>query len=168
MKRKLVDYDAFQRIKTESLSSAQKELEGAAPLLARTLELEHLDLNSYGAENALFEDEQGNFVHAKYQIQNGYVQFDNVEQLVINEETEINNSKEIISKILDSLIDSDETKAEQLFEEWLDLPRSKRIFTEAKVKRVVCRKGKKCKVVKWNNTPKHHEPAGVTAKRVKG
>lgn len=168
MKRKLVDYDAFQRIKTESLSSAQKELEGAAPLLARTLELEHLDLNSYGAENALFEDEQGNFVHAKYQIQNGYVQFDNVEQLVINEETEINTSKEIISKMLDSLIESDETKAEQLFEEWLDLPRSKRIFTEAKVKRVVCRKGKKCKVVKWNNTPKHHEPANVTAKRVKG
>ncbi len=168
MKRKLIDYDAFQKITTESLSNAQRELEAAAPLLARTLELEGLKLNSYGPENALFETVDGDFVHAKYEIKNGHVQFDSVEELVISEEGEVKASKEIISNMIDSLIESNDVKAEELFSELMNQPRTKRVLTEAKKKRVVCRKGKKCKVVRWNDTAKHHEPSNVTAKRVKG
>jgi hypothetical protein len=175
MKRKLIDYDAFQKIQTESLSSAQKELEAATPMLARTLELEGLSLSSYGPEEALFESTDGNFVHATYQIKNGYVQFDNVEQLVINEETEIKTSKEIISQMLDSLIESNENKAEELFAEWMDLPRTKRIFNEVKKLRAVpIRKkvGGKTKIVgyrkaRWNVTPHSHENSGKTAKRMR-
>jgi len=181
MKRKLIDYDAFQKIKTESLSNAQKELEAAAPLLANALKLEGLALSSYGPEDALFEDVDGNFVRATYAVQNGYVQFDNVEQLVINEETEIKNSKEIISKMLDSLIESNDSKAEQLFGEWINQPRTKRIFSEAKKWRVVPRyetKTKDGKVVskklkgyakkQWDDTPKSRESSGDTIERVKG
>jgi hypothetical protein len=168
MKRKLIDYDAFNKIKTESLSSAQKELEAASNLLAVTLEMEGLSLNSFGPDEVLFESLDGEFVHANYEIKNGHVQFDNVEQLVINEESETAGAKEIISNMIDSLIESDTAKADEMFAEWMDLPRTKRIFTEAKEKRVVCRKGKQCKVVRWNNVAKHHEPSNVTNKRTKG
>lgn len=176
MKRKLIGYDAFNKIKTESLSNVQKELEGAADLLARTLELEGLSLVSYGQEEALFESADGTHVHANYEIKNGFVQFDQVEQLVINEESEVAASREVISKMIDSLIESDESKADEFFAEWMNLPRTKRIFTEMKKLRVVpIRKkvGGKTKIVgyrkaRWNVTPRSHESAGKTAKRMRG
>lgn len=175
MKRKLINFDAFQKLKTESLTNTQQELEAAAPLLARTLEIEGLVLNSFGPEEALFESADGDFVHAKYTVNNGHLQFDNVEQLVINEETEIATSREIISGMLDSLIESNEGKANELFSEWMNLPRTKRIFTEAKKLRVVpIRKkvGGKTKIVgykkaRWNVTPHTHETSGKTAKRMR-
>lgn len=176
MKRKLIGYDAFNKIKTESLSNVQKELEGAAGLLARTLELEGLSLVSYGQNEVLFESLDGTHVHANFEIKNGYVQFDQVEQLVINEESEVAASRDVISKMIDSLIESDEKKADDFFSEWMNLPRTKRIFTEMKKLRVVpIRKkvGGKTKIVgyrkaRWNVTPRHHESAGKTAKRMRG
>ena len=168
MKRKLIDYDVFHKIKTESLSSAQQELEASSALLAHTLELESLELGSFGPTEALFESIDGTHVRADYQIKNGYVQFDNVEQLVINEESEAERARETISKMIDSLIESDNAKADEMFAEWMGMPRNKRMLTEAKEKRVVCRKGKKCKVVKWDNVAKHHELSSLTSRRVKG
>jgi len=176
MKRKLIGYDAFNKIKTESLSNVRSELEGAADLLARTLELEGLSLVSYGQQEALFESTDGTHVHANYEVKNGFVQFDQVEQLVINEESEVVASKEVISRMIDSLIESEEGKADELFAEWMGLPRTKRIFTEMKKLRVVpVRKkvGGKTKIVgyrkaRWNVTPRSHESASKTAKRVRG
>lgn len=176
MKRKLIGYDAFNKIKTESLSNVRSELEGAADLLARTLELEGLSLVSYGQEEALFESADGTHVHANYEVKNGFVQFDQVEQLVINEESEVAASKEVISRMIDSLIESNDGQADELFAEWMGLPRTKRIFTEMKKLRVVpIRKkvGGKTKIVgyrkaRWNVTPRSHESASKTAKRVRG
>lgn len=172
MKRKLIDFDAFQRLQLESLSNVEQELSASAPLLAETLGLDGLALNTYGPEDVLFESLDGEFVHATYQVKNGFVQFDNIEQLVLNEESEVNKAREVISNMLDSLIESNEAKAEEFFNEWMDLPRTKRVLNEAKVKRVVCRKNSKgkeeCSVRKWENRPKHHEPGNVTAKRMKG
>jgi len=168
MKRKLIDYDVFHKIKTESLSNAQRELEAAADLLSVTLDLEGLELGSFGLTEALFESADGSHVRADYQIKNGYVQLDNVEQLVINEESEAERARDTISKMIDSLIESDNAKADEMFAEWMDLPRTKRIFTESKEKRVVCRKGKPCEIVRWNKVPKRHEPGAKTAARTRG
>lgn len=175
MKRKLINYDVFEKIKNESLSTAQVELEEASLLLARALEVEGLTLNSYGPNDVLFESLDGNYVHANYEIKNGYVQFDNVEQLVINEETERAKSKEVISQMLDSLIESNESKANELFSEWMGLPVTKRIFNEVKKMRVVPirkRVGGVTKIVgykkaRWNVTPHHHETSSKTAKRMR-
>lgn len=176
MKRKLIDFDAFQKLKTESLTNTQQELEAAAPLLARTLEVGELTLESFGSEEALFESQDGDFVKAHFTVGDGFVQFDNIEQLVINEETEIAKGKEVISKMIDSLIESDEKTAGDLFSEWLDLPRTKRIFNEVKKLRVVPirkRVGGKTKIVgykkaRWNATPHRHESSSKTAKRMRG
>lgn len=176
MKRKLIDFDAFQKLKTESLTNTQQELEAAAGLLARTLEVGELTLESFGSEEALFESEDGDFVKAHYTVGKGFVQFDNIEQLVINEETEIAKGKEVISKMIDSLIESDEKTAGELFSEWLGLPRTKRIFNEVKKLRVVpIRKkvGGRTKIVgykkaRWNATPHKHESSSKTAKRMRG
>lgn len=176
MKRKLIDFAEFHKLKTESITNTQQELETAAPLLAAALELEGLNLDSFGPESALFESLDGDFVHAKYSVNNGYVQFDNVEQLVLNEETEIKATKQIISEMLDKLIENDDASADKLFGEWLNLPRTKRIFNEVKKLRVVPirkRVNGKTKIVgytkaRWNATPKKHENSGKTLRRMKG
>ena len=175
MKRKLIEFDAFQKIKTESLSNIKEELEGASYLLGEALELDGLRLESFNTEKVLFESVDGDYVHADYQIKNGYVQFDNVEQLVINEETEISKSKEIISKMIDALVESDDAKADDFFNEWFDLPRTKRVLNEVKKMRVVPirkRVGGKTKTVgyrkaRWSVTPHSHESAGKTARRMR-
>ena len=176
MKRKLIDYNTFHKIKTESTSSAQVEVENASGFLARALKVEGLEISSFSPDNVLFETTNGEFVHANYKINNGYVQFDNIEQLVINEETEKTKSKEIISKMIDSLIESNDQEANDLFSEWMDLPLSKRIFTEARVRRSAPIR----KVVNgvetivgheermWNNTPHTHQSGSVKRKRAIG
>lgn len=137
MKRKLIEFDVFERIKKDSLSTAQKEVEEATRYLAKALDLESLDINCFGSEDVLFEANDGTYVHANYKVNNGFVEFDNVEQLMINEESERAKSREVLSEMLDCLIESNEKKAEELFGEWVELPVSKRIFNEVRKKRVV-------------------------------
>ena len=88
MKKKLIEIDVLEKIKNESLSTAQKELKEAALYLAKTLNLESLELDCFGPETVIFESNDGNHIHADYKIDNGYIQFDNVQELIINEESE--------------------------------------------------------------------------------
>lgn len=175
MKRKLIEYSVFEKIQNESLSSAETELVEASNVLAQVLSCESLELNCYGPEDVIYESVDGTYVHANYQLKNGHIEFDNIEQLVINEETEKVKSKEIISQIIDSLVESDNKKADVLFENWLDLPVTKRIFNEVRKLRVVPirkRVGGKTKIVgykkaRWETHAKKHEMSSKTAKRMK-
>lgn len=132
MKRKLINFDVFERIQRDSLSTAEAELKGAEPILAETLEVRNVSLRCFGPENALYETPDGTFVHTNYTIKNESVAFENVEQLVIDEESEKAKSKEVISNLLDSLLDDEKKEqANQLFEDYLALPATKRLFKEA-------------------------------------
>lgn len=132
MKRKFIDYDHFNKIKLESFTNTQKELEYAGELLSEVVGLDGLSLDSYTLNSVLFESIEGDFVKTDYSIKNGYVQFDNIEQIVLNEEEENLNAHKIISKMIDSLIDSDEANASERLKEWFSMPRNKRILSEAK------------------------------------
>ena len=174
MKRKLIEFDVFERIKKDALSTAEKELNESTPYLAKTLGLEGLQIDCFGSDDVMFESFDGTYVHANYKINNGFVEFDNVEQLVISEESGKTKSREVLSEMLDCVIESKDQKANELFEEWLELPVSKRIFNEVrKRRRVPIRKnGKmtgKYKVAWWNaGTPHHRQKASVVRARSKG
>ena len=88
MKRKLISYDVFESIKRDSLSNSEQELSEAAPVLARALEVEQLELLSFGPENVLFEAIDGTYVHASYTMDEENISFENIEQLAIDDETE--------------------------------------------------------------------------------
>lgn len=172
MKRKLIELDVFERIKNDSLSTAEKEIVESAAYLSRALGLDNLEVSCYGSEDVMFESIDGTYVHANYSIDNGFVTFDNIEQLVINEDSEKTKSKEILSKMLDCVIESKDKEADELFGEWLDLPGTKRIFNEVRKKRVVPkRKGGKIvgyTTAYWNVNPKKHQKASVKLARAKG
>lgn len=171
MKRKLIDYDVFERIEKDSLSTAQRELQEAGPVLAKALGVEDVNLHCYGPEDALYEAIDGSFVHANYRLKEGHIEFDNIEQLVINEETEQKKSREILGDIVESLISNDDKRADSLFNEFLELPRTKRVFNEVKKLRVVpIRKDGEIKgytKARWNVTPKTRESSSKTNARMR-
>lgn len=130
MKRKLISYDVFESIQTDSLSTAEYELVEAENILAKSLELEGLNLLCYGPESALFEAADGNYVHTNYQISENNINFQNIEQLVIDEESEQVHSKDSLTKMLDAVIDGNDEKASELFDSYINLPNYKRGLTE--------------------------------------
>lgn len=130
MKRKLIDYDSFEKIKSGSLTNVHAELEQATDMLAEAVGVEALRVESYGSNSVLFESEEGELVRADYKVGDGYVQFDNIEQVVINEAVENEKAREVISKMIDSLIESNEAAASEMLNEWLDMPRNKRVLNE--------------------------------------
>jgi len=131
MKRKLINFDVFDRIQKDSLSAAETELKGAQSVLADTLDIENTNLRCFGSENVLYETSDGTFIHANYSIKNENITFDNIEQIVIDEDTEKMKSKEILGNLLDSLLDEEKKEqANVLFNDYLSLPSTKRVFKE--------------------------------------
>jgi len=130
MKRRLIGYDVFERIEKDSLSSAQHELTEAENVMARSLGLPNAELRCFGVEDVIYESVDGSFVHANYQLKNGHIVFENIEQLVIDEDTEIQKSREILSDLVESLLVDETEKADQLFESYVNLPLTRRTFNE--------------------------------------
>jgi len=175
IKRRLIDYNVFENIERNSLSNYRTELEAAAPVVAKALGSAQAELKSYGNETALYETIEGNHIYATFNIQDGYVNFENIEELVLNEESEIQSRKEIVKDLLEALLANKPEVADQKFNEFNHLPISKRTLEEVRKQRVVpIRKtvNGKTKTVgykkaKWEVNPKHKESSALTNKRMK-
>lgn len=175
MRRKLISYDVFEQIQKESLSFAENELLEAESILSRLLG-ENLQLNFFNTETVVYENSDGTFVHANYDLDDNYLTFDNIEQLVIDSDSEINKAKETLSEMLDAIAGAEQQKAQNIFESYITMPSVKRVFCETmKRRRIPIRKsvGGKTKIVGyksgyWSVTPKHRELSSTTAKRLRG
>jgi hypothetical protein len=130
MKRKLIQYDVFERIQKDAISTAEGELKAVAPILEKKLGIESVRLCSFGDGHVLYETRDGNFIHATYQLKNDNVVLDNIEQLVIDEETEQAKTKEILSRMVDALLSEDSPTADSLFKDYLSVPSTRRLFKE--------------------------------------
>ena len=131
MKRKLISYDVFERIESDSLSKAQKELTESEQILATALGLDTVKLHCYGLEDALFESSNGTYIHANYTVKGDQLTFDNVEELVLNESDEQQVGKDTIRKMVDAILEKNNAKAGELFNEYVSLPGTKRILRES-------------------------------------
>ncbi len=172
MKRKLIDFDVFEQMERDSLSRAERELIAAEPVLARALQVEELALRHFGPQAALYEAVDGSYVHASYGMQDKHITFENIEQLVINEDTERAAARELLSGMLDSLLEENEKEAEHKLDEYLSMPFVRRTFTEEKKMRVVPERDadgniKDYKKARWQTTPKKHERSDKTIARMR-
>ena len=131
MKRKLISFDAFRKIEESSFTNAENELIQAEEILAKTLGVDELKLHSFGESDVTYETSDGNFVHAVYTIDNDKVILENIQMLVIDEQTEKKAARQIISEMLDSLLENDQNKATKLFESYMGMPAVKRDINEA-------------------------------------
>jgi hypothetical protein len=143
MKRKLINYDVLERTIKDSLSEAEHELTGAAPILAKALGVNNIRLNCYGPNSVLFEATDGSYIRASFGINKQNIVFENIEQLVVDEETEKAKTKDTLSKVLDSILEDHKEAADALFDDYMKMPVVKRNLTEGKK---CCNKAKKKKM----------------------
>lgn len=137
MKRKLISFDAFKQIQEASLINAQEELIGAEEVLSRTLGVDDLELFTFGESDVTYEAPDGCFIHATYKLDNDKLVLENIEQLVVEEESERQATRQLLSGMVDSLLENDDLKANKLFDEYLDAPSVRRDFVTEAYKAVV-------------------------------
>jgi hypothetical protein len=123
MRRKLIKQDAFDRIISESVNTAERELVEAEPILARAMGKDFLRLKSFTESTCLYETIKGTYVHAGYELKNGQIMFNNVEELIIDESSHKAKRKSILSEMLNSIIMNNNSKANELFENYLGMVR---------------------------------------------
>jgi len=166
MKRKLIKFDAFRRIENDSLSSAEIELTEASEVLATALAVDGLNLHCFGESDVTYETSDGDYVHANYSLQKNHLVFENIEQLVIDNESERAEARNILSGIVESLMDENENKAASLFDQYMALPHTRQNLKEATLNEG------KSKTSKSNPTGKHghgfgkHQPEHVVKARM--
>lgn len=131
MKRKIISFDVFKKLEGQSLKNAEKELIEAQDLLAEALGLEFLELHTFGESDVTYETPDGTYIHATYTIKNDSVILENIEQLVVDEEGEKNNSRELVAKMVESIIEGKEVEATQKFEQYINSSYVKRSLSEA-------------------------------------
>ncbi len=117
-------------MESNSLSSAQFELEEATDLLTEALDADFLELHCYGDESVLYETLDGTYIHANYKVEGGNLTFENVQELVVDEDTEKAEAKKLLGTLLDSILEDEEAKAGRAFEQYLALPNIKRDLLE--------------------------------------
>lgn len=119
MKRKLIEYGVFEKMKENSLSTSMKELVEAEDHLARALDVDDLKLDSFNESSVIYETAGGTYLRANYSIDKNKVNFDNVEELVIDEETEKNHARSIVENMLEAILDEKDAEAQNLFGKYM-------------------------------------------------
>jgi len=122
MKRTLISFDKFKQIEENSLTKAQQELIEAAESLAKTLGLDGLELHTYSESDVTYQAADGNFIHATYTVTDNEVILEDIEMLVIEEETEKNAARETLSQMIDNILENKEHEANNLFENYMGMP----------------------------------------------
>lgn len=131
MKRKLISFDVFKKIEEQSLTNAEKELTEAQDILAEALGLEFLELYTFGESDVTYETPDGTYIHATYTIKDDNIILENIEQLIVDEKGEKISSRDMVSKMVESIIAGKELEASQQFEQYMNSSYVRRSLSEA-------------------------------------
>lgn len=132
MKRKLVSYEVFAQLRENPLTNAVKELIEAEEHLARAIDTDTLKLSSFNDSQVIYEQNDGSYIQASYTLSEGKINFKNVEQLVIDEQSEQEKGKSILKDMLEAILDDKEIDAKGKFDEYITLS-SKRYHRDCEV-----------------------------------
>lgn len=121
MRRKLIKQDAFDTIIKESATTAERELAQAEPFLAKAIGKGPLSLHSFNQSTAVYETTDNSYVHAGYQIKENAVTFNNIEELVIDETSRKGKMKNVLSEMIDQIVQDNHAKAKDLFNNYLGM-----------------------------------------------
>jgi hypothetical protein len=121
MRRKLIKQDAFDSILQNSATTAEKELVEATSVLARNLEKGPLSLRCFDESTVVYETLGHTFVHAGFQIDKNNITFNNIEELVVEENTRRAKMRSIISEMIDNVLTDNTQKAQDSFRNYLSM-----------------------------------------------
>lgn len=162
MKRTLISYDAFKKIEEQSLVNSERELIEAQDVFAEALGVESLELYNFTESEVTYEVPDGTYIHATYTIDKDNVILENIEQLVVDEDSEKTHSRELISQMVDDIIEGKDINASHKFEQYIRTPGVKRSLTEAAFRVTVSKPtGRRSKLYH------KHQPNWLVAKRTR-
>ena len=122
MKRKLINQETLDAILSESAYKAEFELKEAEEVLAKTLGVDYLGLHSFDESRAIYKNPVTNsFVHASYNLVNKDIVFENVEELVVDEQSKREKARQIVSNMLEAVYENKADEARKLFKDYLAL-----------------------------------------------
>lgn len=164
MKRKLISHEAFESMKNSSVSNAKHELTEAKSLLEKALQVENLSISHFNQDSVVYES-NGSYIYANYKMDKNKVVYENIEQLVIDKDSEDVASKKLVASLVDALLDENEAvateKANNIFEKYINSGFFKRTISESCVV-----KGKKDKK-KDKKEDKDDKKKKLTSKKLK-
>jgi len=131
MKRKLISFEAFRNLEENSLTRAENELVQAEDVLGKALGID-VELHCFNESEATYKTADDNYIHAIYKIENDHVLFENMQELVIDEESSKKSARQAISEMVDAIIDSKEAVADEKFDEYFSMPNVRKELNEGK------------------------------------
>ena len=142
MKRKLIAFEAFKGINENSLSNAEHELISAQEVLAKAINTDSLKLHCFGKDDVTYETLDQTYVHATYQIKNNSIIFENIQELVVSDESAKVEARNLVGGMVESLLNNDNAKATNALDQYLGNPTVRRNLLE----NCVGKKSKKAKM----------------------
>lgn len=121
MKRKLVEYEVFEKMRENSLTTQVKELIEAEEHLARALDVDNLRMSSFNESTVIYETTTGNYIRANFTVDKDRIDFNDIEEIVIDENTEKEVAKKMLKDMLEAILDDNDVDANNLFEKYMDM-----------------------------------------------
>jgi len=162
MKRKLISFEAFKNLQENSLTRIEEELILAEDILGKTLGID-VELFSFTENAVTYKTADDNFINAIYKLEDDQVIFENIQELVIDEESAKKGARQTISEMVDAIIESKDEIADNKFDEYFSLPNVRKQISEAVAFKVSVSKptGKRSKLFH------KRQPRSLVAKRVR-
>jgi len=154
MRRKLVNFEVFDRIEQDSLSQAEYELQEAADVLADTLESGPLSFRFFDNGKVVYDTDHGTHIHANFAITNESISFDDITELVVDTESQRKRLRECVSKMVEAIIDGNEIEANLQFENYVKFfaqARKSGVTQISESDDVVRFDARQNKIVKWGH-----------------
>jgi len=132
MRRKLIPYGDLEAIQQESLSNAVHELVEAESIIENILGCGSLSLYCFNDDSVIYETEDGTYIQADFDLSDGQIQLDNIEEVAINEESHDQAMKQVLAGMVEALLEENEPKANTLFKKYLEMAAPKMRFMKGK------------------------------------
>lgn len=161
MKRKLISFEAFKKIEEGSLTKAEQELINAEDVLEKALGVD-VELYCFGENDVTYKTSDDTFIHAIYKVENDQVILENVQELVIDEESAIAGARKTINDMVDAILDNKQQVANVKFDEYFTIPSVRRNLSEGFAVKTSIAKPRKRSPLKGR-----HQKSSDVRKRVK-
>jgi hypothetical protein len=163
MKRKLIDFDVFKQIEADSVSNAEHELSEAEDILSNAFGTD-LSLHCFGEGHVVYSTINDSYIYGGYKLDDQALTLENLEELVVNEGQEKENAQNVLTSMVEHLIDGNEKKAEDLFEDYIGLSVTRRTLNETASRfRLIAKKNKAGRTIGFSKAKK--KPRKSAAKR---
>jgi len=122
MKKKFVDFDTYKNIERNSLTTVERELSEAAEFVGKVCGDSNLRLYCISEDTATYVGSDGNLVQATYSVENDKILLENLEELVVEQENLEKSRKDIISAMVDNILEENLDLANVKFSEYFETP----------------------------------------------